>query len=89
MRNGRETIWDGTESGRIIEYAFDRLLAEDYNAIVALLVGQGRHDGSRVQAGSETDQSPEHEPLQFTESRRSENRGQPDSFYGYWRWCGR
>jgi hypothetical protein len=40
MRNGRETIWDVTESGRIIEYAFDRLLAEDYNAIVALLVGK-------------------------------------------------
>lgn len=36
MRNGRETIWDATESGRIIEYAFDRLLAEDYNTIVVL-----------------------------------------------------
>ena len=83
-----EAIWAAIESRRSTEYSFDRLLAEDYNAIVALLVGQGRHNGSRVQVGSETDQSPEYEPLQFTESRRSEGRGQPDFFYGCWRWCG-
>jgi len=72
---------DGVGEGH--QHAFDRLLTEDYNAIIMFLARSGRHDRPRIPVGPRRDRGPEHdvEPF-FTEQRQSGNREQPDSFYG-------
>jgi hypothetical protein len=71
------TVWATVESGRIIGTLFDRLLAEDYNAIVVLLIRQKRHNALGSEETLSTCRGSEHEII---ERRRSEIRGPLGSF---------